>query len=179
MAYRIFALIILSALNGCATYSPVATQAEKTEFFESSKDPKLATLFLTCGKHMVNGGEPTFASSNNNNCQYIINGIKYSKIEWGQVGKLYTKGGTIAVDNMYGQDPIKNITVPSGSSALLVSDFNEQYNKTAMLFGAAGAIYDLATTDRSKLNGPLQVYTGDFKSKIPGLIPVVLQVVKQ
>ena len=178
MAYRIFSLIIFYAINGCATYSPIATDADKVGFFEPSKDPRMAALFLACGKHMVNGGEPTFVSNKQPSCGFEINGINYSKLEWGQIGRVEVPGGVIAVDNIDGRDPIKNIQVLSGTSALLISSFNEIFNTTALLLGPPGALYDLATTDRSKLNGPLEIYTGDIRSRASGMKPVKVQAIK-
>lgn len=176
--FSFLVLLLSGILTGCATQSPLLTDTEKSSFFEVSKDPKMATLFLACGKHYVNGKTPTVTSEDRSSCGYTINGLSYSRIDKGQIGKIVIPGGNLAIDNIDGKDPIKNIQVAEGTSALLISDWNEQYNETAMAFGLIGFIYDRMTTDRSKLNGPLQIYTGDFMQRVSGLIPVKVQVVK-
>lgn len=160
------------SLSGCATFSPDLPMHERDNFFKASQKGDDVTLYLACGKHYVNGELPLLASENNPACGFTINSVKYSLIRSGEVGKITTKGGAITVDNIDGMDPLKTIHINPGTAALLVSDWNQIYNQTAMMFGAAGAIYDATTTDKSRLNGPLRIYTGDYSSQISGLTPV-------
>lgn len=181
--FIIFNLLLTLPLHGCVTWSTDLTASEKSSFLKPNADAKMSTLYLTCGRMMVDGSYDASIFINKvTACGYTINGVKYSQIRSDQVGRVDVLGGKILVDNIDGLDPIKTIQVPPGASVLLVSDWNQITNPYAIMGGAIGAAvvsaYDANNPDPAKLHGPLIIYTKDFMPRISGMEMVKVNRVK-
>jgi hypothetical protein len=180
----ILILFIFCFLYGCVTWSTDLSESEKTTFLNKNKDSSMSTLYLTCGRMMVDGSyDASFLAKKVTACGYTINGVKYSQIRSDQVGRVDVPGGKIAVDNIDGMDPVKTIQVPPGAAVLLESDWNQITNPYALMGGAVGAIavaaYDANNPDPSKLHGPLIIYTKDVASRIKDMEMVKVNPVKK
>jgi hypothetical protein len=168
-------VIAISALiAGCATTSKPLTGSERQKFLSQSNNPINATLYLKCGRTITDSGPSPIDPS----CTYVVNGIMYTKVDTGQVGRVEVPGGNITVDNSayHTPDPVKTIYIPPGSSALLETDFYiQQTPPPYALLGVVGAVahsVEQANLDKQTMNAPLTIFTKDFMSKVNGLQPV-------
>jgi hypothetical protein len=175
------ALLLLALtlfLSGCelATRSVVLEGADKTTFYDPPKDKTLATLYLTCGRYLTDGEynpEPNGVLV----CYYAINGINYSMIGGGEVGRIDIPAGKFTVNNSLthlnttGLDPSRTLEVKEGEKILLVSDDNHITVITGGLLEVV--VKDLTECKKcTKLNNPLTIYKNDFMSQIIAKKPV-------
>ena len=172
----IFLLVISFVLVGCgATRSVVLEGADKANFYDPQKDKSLATLYLACGKNLVDG---EYLPEPNNGCfaWYSINGKNYSIIYPGEVGRVDIPAGKFTVNNSLtylnttGLDPTRTLEIKAGERILLVSDYNSMTSPTSLIHYA----YLEYTKCKlcTKLNNPLTIYKNDFMSQIIAKKPV-------
>jgi hypothetical protein len=167
-------------LSGCgATRSLVLSGTDKANFYDPPKDKSLATLYLACGKSLVDG---EYLPEPNNGCftWYSINGKNYSIIYPGEVGRLDIPAGKFTVNNSLtyldkaGLDPTRTLEVKEGQKILLVSDNN---NLTQSI-GLIPALVKEFSTSKSMttLHNPLTIYKNDFMNQIIMKSPVKLAI---
>jgi hypothetical protein len=178
---RYLLLVALSLLlGGCgATRSLVLEGADKATFYDPPKDKSLATLYLACGKTLVDG---EYLPEPNNGCftWYSINGKNYSIIYPGEVGRVDIPAGNFTVNNSLtylnatGLDPSRTLEIKAGEKILLVSDFNNITQATSLLHYAYKEFSECKKC--TKLNNPLTIYKNDFMSQINAKKPVKMVV---
>ena len=168
-------------LGGCelATRSVVLEGADKATFYEPPKDKSLATLYLTCGKTLTDGeynSEPNDGLAS----WYSINGINYSVLWRGEVGRVDIPAGNFTVNNSLtylntnGLDPTRTLEIKAGEKILLVSDFINITQATSLLHYAYKEFAECKKC--TKLNNPLTIYKNDFMSQIIAKKPVKIVV---
>ena len=169
-------LLLAVALTGCSSLKPIP-ESDKAGFYNQSTNPSNATLFLTCGKLFAANGTETTSPG----CTYMVNGVKYKRLGSNQVARLEVPGGKVSVENSEGQDPPKEIQVPAGTMALLVTDTAPlDPSRTAgaafgLIGGIAQAIYNANNPDEN-LNAPLRIFNGNnIKVQMVGMVPVQLE----
>ncbi len=164
-------------LSGCelATRSVVLEGTDKTAFYDSPKDKKLATLYLTCGRTLTDGQynpEPNDGLAS----WYSINSINYSVLWRGEVGRVDIPAGKFTVNNSLtyfnatGIDPTRVLEIKAGEKILLVSDFNNITSPTNLLHYAVVKLNECEVC--TKLNNPLTIYKNNFMSQIIAKKPV-------
>ena len=174
------ALLLLALtlfLSGCelATRSVVLEGADKTTFYDPPKDKSLATLYLTCGRTLTDGEynpEPNDGLAS----WYSINGINYSVLWRGEVGRIDIPAGKFTVNNSLtyfnktGLDPTRTLELKEGEKILLVSDFNNITQATSLIHYAYKELTECKKC--TKLNNPLTIYKNDFMNQIIAKKPV-------
>jgi hypothetical protein len=167
---RSILIIFLILITGCTTYSKPLADSERQKFLTPSTNPNNATLYLKCGRTITDSGPSPIDPS----CFYTINGISYTKIDAGQVGRIEVPGGGISIYSP--PDPVKKIQVPPGAAALLVTDnYIQQIPAHYALLGVVGAVahsVEQANLDKKPITAPLTIFTKDFIPIVSGLQPV-------
>lgn len=181
----IFLLVISLTLIGCgATRSVVLEGADKGTFYDPPKDKSLATLYLVCGKTLVDG---EYLPEPNNGCftWYSINGENYSIIYPDEVGRVDIPAGKFTVNNSLtyldktGLDPTKTLVAKEGEKMLLVTDININ-RQPGESFGLVGmgvvAVANSMSSPVKHVHNPLIIYKNDFMNKIIAKKPVKIVV---
>ena len=173
---RALLLVVLTLLlSGCATRSVVLEGADKATFYNPPKDKNLATLYLTCGRNALDGEyypEPDGVLV----CYFAINGINYSVLLRGEVGRVDIPAGKFTVNNSLtyfnttGLDPTRTLEIKAGEKILLASDFNNITKATSLLHYAYKELTECKLC--TKLNNPLIIYKNNFMSEIIAKKPV-------
>lgn len=174
-ALLLVALTLL--LSGCelATRSVVLEGTDKTTFYDPPKDKNLATLYLIVGKSLTDGEynpEPNEGLAS----WYSINGINYSVLWRGEVGRVDVPAGKFTVNNSLtylnatGIDPTRVLEIKAGENILLASDFNNITQATSLLHYAYKELTECKLC--TKLNNPLIIYKNNFMSQIIAKKPV-------
>jgi hypothetical protein len=167
-------------LSGCgATRSLVLSGTDKTNFYHPPKDKNLATLYLTCGRTLTDGEynpEPNDGLAS----WYSINGINYSVLWRGEVGRVDIPAGKFTVNNSLtyfnktGLDPTRTLEIKAGERVLLSSDFNNITQTTNLMHYAYKELTECKVC--TKLNNPLTIYKNDFMNQIIMKSPVKLAI---
>ena len=173
---RALLLVVLTLLlSGCATRSVVLEGADKATFYNPPKDKNLATLYLIVGKSLTDGEynpEPNEGLAS----WYSINGINYSVLWRGEVGRVDIPAGKFTVNNSLtyfnttGLDPTRTLEIKAGEKILLASDYNSMTSPTSLIHYA----YLEYTKCKlcTKLNNPLIICKNNFMSQIIAKKPV-------
>jgi hypothetical protein len=184
---RIFRILLLSfvclSLIGCATkHSLELSEDGKANFYEPPKDKILASLYLTCGKFLLDGEYGKWnVPDESPSCSYIINGKKYSEIQKGEVGRIDIVAGKLSIEIISVdpslRDPVRTLEVRPNEKVLLVADYNH-FTIAGTSFGlvgmAAAAIYEKYNPPEKKLRTPLTIYKNDFMNQISMKAPIKL-----
>ena len=184
MQIKLLLFITLAfSLSGCATRSLELSGADKGAFYDPPKDKSLASIYLTCGKWLLDGEYGSWKTPDDSpNCIYTINGKKYSKIEKGEVGRIDIAAGKLSIDIISGydpslRDPLRTIEVKPNEKILLVADYN-QFTPAGASYGLIGmAVSAIAASNsppEKKLYAPLTIYKNDFMSQISMKTPIKL-----
>ncbi|HEY8096056.1 MAG TPA: hypothetical protein VIE65_08135 [Methylobacter sp.] len=166
-------LAFLISITGCAirTKSLAVAETDKAAFYVSATDPKLVTLFLTCGKYLSDN-EPTTFMDENPRCDFAINGKLYSQLDKGQVGRVDVPSGKVVIDTSQPdssiKDPPRTLEFAAGQRVLLASGINLITSKSVKQgapFGLVGmaiaAAANAGESDEKAVHYPLTVYTSE------------------
>jgi len=177
----LFVTVICLSFLGCAS-RPILVGTDEAAFYDPPKDKTFASLYLTCGKWLLDGESGKWnVPDESPRCSYIINGRKYSEIQKGEVGRIDIASGKLSIEiiavDPSGRDPLRTLEVKPNEKILLVADYN-QFTTAGANYGLIGmavsAIAEKYSLPEKKLYTPLTIYKNDFMNQISMKTPIKL-----